>query len=178
MPESLEAQLTPQVRVMQIILAGLCAGPILFAAILLAIGSQKPREPAPLAGQQAEANGDELIEQIALGFGVLAIFVQGVVGRVVTDGGAKAALRASGPGGATEALAGAYQTGLIVSSAINEGGAFFNLVSYLITQSPWNMAMAALLVMSNVAKFPTVTKVANWAEAKAKQMNEEAALEG
>ncbi|MEQ8846977.1 hypothetical protein [Botrimarina sp.] len=176
MAQTLETKLVPWVRTMQIILAGLCAGPIVFAGILLAIGSQKPENPAPLAGQQVEADGDGLIEKIALGVGVLAIFSQGVVGRVVTDAAAKAAVGENQPGESAEALAGAYQTGLIVASAINEGGAFFNLVAYMITQSPWNMAMAALLVCSNAAKFPTVAKVANWAEAKARQLSEEAAL--
>lgn len=171
---TLQDRLAEPVRTMQIISAALIMGPIAFAIVVLAIGDQGPGDPAPIQGQAAAAPAVDPLQTIGLVVGLVAIFAQNVLGRVVSEAGVKAALTADGD--RVESLAGAYQTGLIVALAVNEGAAFLNLIAYMISPSVWNLAMAGLLIVSNAVKFPTVGRVATWIEMRERRIEDEKAF--
>ncbi len=62
----------------------------------------------------------------------------------------------------TGKLASAYLTQFIIGAAINEGLAFFASVAYLIGKNPIALALALLLVVALVARFPTRLRIASW----------------
>jgi len=168
---NLAEKLTPLVRTMQIINAAMILAPVVFAGIVLVIGDQGPVNPAPLRGQPAAPNRGAPLETVGLVSGLAAIVVQGIAGRSIAAAGVKTALAADGD--RVESLAGAYQTGLVVSLAINEGAAFLNLIAYMFSPNPWNLAMAGLLILANATKFPTVNRVITWVDACERRLKDE-----
>ena len=67
--------------------------------------------------------------------------------------GLKAA--ATPPGG----LPAAFLAQLIIGAAMNEGAAFFALVAYLIEKNPIALAVAIVLIVDVIARFPTAGRV-------------------
>lgn len=172
----LEQKLAPQTRTMQIIVAAMVVVPLIFAGVVLLIGSQEPQNPAPIQGEMVERRGGAAMGQIAMGFGLIALFVQQVMGRFVTSQAVNnLAVRAMNE---PERLGEAFMVGTIVSCAINEGAAFLNLIAYMSSQSIYNLGMALLLIASNAIKMPTVNKVVNWTQATEKRLSEERDLKG
>lgn len=171
---SLETKLAPQVRTMQLIVSAMVVVPLIFAGVVIAIGAQGPQNPAPINGQMVPQRGGVAMGQIALVVGLVALLVQQLMGRWVT-GQAVQNLRVQAMA-EPERLGEAFLTGTVVSCAINEGAAFLNLIAYMGSQSPYNLGMGVLLILSNAVKWPTVAKVAAWTEAKVRQLRDEAAL--
>ena len=172
----LREQLTPLCRQMQIIVGAMLLGTLVFGVVVMVIGGQGPQDPAPIQGEEVERRGDELIGTIAMFFGLAAVVMQQALGRLLADKTAKQlAARSADP---VESLGGAYMTGLIVSCAICEGAAFFNLIAYMLFQGWPNLAMAGLLALVIATKLPTVGRVAAWVEARQRDLADEAALDG
>lgn len=165
----LEQKLTTQVRTMQIIVVAMVVVPLIFAGVVLVIGAQTPEEPAPINGQVAPAaQGQLVVERMAMAAGLAAIFLQQVMGRHVRGQAVQNLIRQVMAEPAR--LGEAYLTGLVVSGAINEMAAFLNLIAYMNSQSPFNFGMAMLLIASTATKFPTCKRVAKWARAKAQEL--------
>lgn len=155
---TLEEKIAPQVRMMQIVVGGLAVSPIAFAGIALLIG--KP------IGADAAA----LLTKIALVLGLVMLFSQQIIGGVVCRKAAEGVMKRSGDD--PEALAGAYMAGLLVSSGLCIAGAFINLIAFMVTLEPINLAMGALLVLATLVRFPTVERVANWARGEQRRCAE------
>ena len=149
---NLESEITPQVRVMQIICLALAAGPIVFAGFVLATGSDRADDGEPVIS---------LIGYLMAGASLIA---GPLIGRAVSR---SQAVSPSQPRAITEAagfdpLCVAYQTGFIISSAVWEGAAFMNIMAYMMEGVPWNLIIAGVLVTLNLVKFPTTAGVADW----------------
>ncbi|TWT96800.1 hypothetical protein Pla108_25740 [Botrimarina colliarenosi] len=159
MPE-LEQKLAQPVRTMQIVILAMIVVPLIFAAVVLVIGSQAPEQPAPIRGEVVQQQGREAVGRIALMFGLVALFAQQWMGRFVTKQAVQNLARQAMK--EPERLGEAFVTGTVVSCAINEMAAFLNLIAYMSSQSWTNLAMGLLLIASNALKMPTVKKVAAW----------------
>lgn len=174
--EKLEAKLAPIVRTLRLIVLAMIVVPLIFAAVVLVIGGQGPQDPAPINGELVPQRGGAAMGQIALTAGLVALFAQQFLGRFVTGQAVKnLAVQSMGE---PERLGEAYLTGTVVSCAINEGAAFLNLIAFMASQSPYNLGMAVLLILSNAMKWPTVGKVADWARGTERRLTEEADLRG
>lgn len=172
--DDLPQKLSQQVRTMQIIVLAMIVVPLIFAGVVLAIGSQAPQEPAPIRGEVIpKGDGLVVIERLALLVGLVALVAQQWMGRFVTGQAIKnLTLRAMHE---PERLGEAYLTGLVVSGAINEMAAFLNLIAYMQSQSKLNLGMALVLIASTAIKWPWLDKVADWARDTAERLREEAA---
>ena len=151
-----EAVIGPRVRTMQIILAALVMGVLLFLVVAVALR----------AGGQVPAPPNDVLLPIALGFAALAAVVSVIVPRQIVAGGRRMIARGSSPAGTptpaagdTERLCGLYQTQLIVSAALLEGPAFFLLIVYLLQGDVLALAMVGVLLAAMAAKFPTRGRV-------------------
>lgn len=170
---SLHERLAPQARVMQIILTAMVVVPLLFGVIAVVLSAQPDAEPAPIQGAlppEPEGTGG-LLPTLALGIGLAALFAQQVVGNQVTEQGVKQALGdTQADGDRAESLAGALMTGSIVSGAINEGAAFFALITHMIEPSPWCLSIATILILSNLLKVPTLDRIVVWVESQQRRL--------
>ncbi|CAN0339703.1 unnamed protein product [Ectocarpus sp. 4 AP-2014] len=172
--DTLETKLAPQVRTMQIVVLAMVVVPLIFAGVVLVIGAQGPENPAPIQGEMIPQRGGATMGRIALGFGLVAMLAQQLMGRYVTSQAVQnLKVQAMGE---PERLGEAFMTGTVVSCAINEGAAFLNLIAYMASQSPYNLGMGLLLIASNAIKWPTLGKVAAWARMTAKRLKEEREL--
>jgi len=61
-----------------------------------------------------------------------------------------------------EELVPLFQTKLITAGALLEGGAFFNLIAFLIEKQWWSFGIALVLLMGIVLKFPTASQIENF----------------
>lgn len=168
MSKDLESQLALPVRNLRVIVAAMVVVPLIFAGVVLLIGSQEPENPAPVGGQMVERRGGDTIGQLAMIMGLIAIVAQQFVGRFVTKQAVQnLSVRAMGN---PERLGEAFIVGTVVSCAINEGAAFLNLIAYMSSQWYYNLGMALLLIASNALKFPSTRKVAAWARATTEEL--------
>jgi hypothetical protein len=153
---NLEEQIAPQVRTMQVIVAGLAASPVVFAVVAHLL----PQPPL---------NGDarSLLIRVALTVGLLTLVGQNVVQRVVAKQATRAARKIASDDPVR--FAGAYLSSLLLSSGIAEAGAMICLLVYWMTRDQLTFAMAILLVLSNLLKYPTAARVAVWAEGQMKR---------
>ncbi len=155
---SLEEAILPTVRQMQLVIGGLIVSPVLFVLFTIV---------APIHPLEAEAA--RVLTRIALVTGLVALVSYQPIGRYL-------AVRSAHLVGFKRAeeepsmLAGAYLSGEFVASAICEGAAFVNLLSFWVTRSPLGMAMAALLVLAAIRKYPTLRRVAAWVRSMTPQL--------
>ena len=152
------------VRAMQMICASLVMGVLFAAAVILTMPHNQIGQP------------NEALQIIGYAFGAMALAMSPLLGGVIKHSTAKQAL-ANGDA-TTLDLAAAYQTGMIVSLALNEGAAFFNLIAYWIAgSSPWNLALVGLLTLGNAWKFPTLSRVTDWIDTVQRRLKDEADLD-
>ena len=142
-----------QTLVMQVIVGAAAMGVLVFGMIVaVVLGPADTGEDAP-----------RVVAQVALLAALAALVGHRIIGSVVASAPAKGAT----DGGAADPsrLVGAYQTGLIVSLAMLEGAAMLCLVVYgFLYGDQWLLAMAGLLLMAILVKFPFAWKVQNWIE--------------
>ncbi len=165
----LEEAISPQVRVLQIIIGALVSGVMVFGILVTTVltehlDQEKVAEAAEAEGFEAEALEEPapVLQYLGYGLAATAIFMFNLVGPLVRNQALKQI-----PTPLEEHLdqtLGAYQTGAIISGAILEGAAFFNLIAYMIEGAIGNLATAVILVMGLASLFPTVSGVANWIE--------------
>jgi len=161
----------------QIIVGSLAAGVIVFWAVVTLVIDP---DPAP-AGGAGLLFGMPMLTAFSALFGVAVLAASILVPRLIVDG-AVAQLAKGGPhdrdageGAGTKQLrpeAGAaellpvYQTQLIIASALNEGGAFFAAIAYMLERHAAAILVAGVLLALLLSRFPTVDRVRGWIEAQ------------
>jgi hypothetical protein len=151
------------IRNVQIIIISLAVGPIVFAGIAVLHRANQP----PQHGS--------LLPYLAAGFGITALAARIFIGKSTvanqrdriaagTWSHGSNAPRANLPANMTngDRLLFVFQQKTIIESAIVEGAAFFNIISYLITGQWWSLAVAGVLVLVNLFPFPANDRVENW----------------
>ncbi len=149
----------------QLIAAGLMSGALVFAFIAVIVRG----------GALAARTG--MLTLLAAFFAVVTA-VASTVAIPIIDGAArrKIPLEASEATewmAATAELAQAFQMRTILSFALIEGAAFFNLVVVLIDGSILSLGIAAALVALMAIRFPTRLKFVSWLERQVQAAKEE-----
>jgi hypothetical protein len=159
-------KLAPQVRTLQIIVAAFVVGCITFGAIAFFLQVAPPLA----AGEQVFP----VVTSMALAFGGFALVAQVVLGPMLLKQSRQSLVQQEGesPDDAMRLLTGFYTTTIVVA-AFAEGACFFNLIAYMIEGSPYALAMAGLLVLTILMRFPTVNGVADWLESETRRVKEE-----
>jgi len=145
------APLAGQILVLRIIVAALALGVVVFAAYTVVHNFGKP---------QAFGQKLDIVGMAMLGFGALmllqGIVLPSVVFRMARPNSAATSQFAQHGPEAQRVLAiqSRIQTATIVGCALFEGGAFANLVWYMNTAELSHLAMACLLLLGILARFP------------------------
>jgi hypothetical protein len=135
-------------QTVQIIAAALIVGPLIFAGI--AYGATIGQPP-----------GDALLGYIAVGFSAMALVMSLVIPGVVISQKLRT-LGGQGSGIPTAAFFAAYQTQVIVRSALLEGAAFFCCIAYMSTRLWWTLGTALVLLAVMAVFFPTRSRFDDW----------------
>lgn len=163
----LEEAISPRVRAIQLIIGSLLMGVLIFGIMVTTV--LKGNLDQDQAAKAAQAKGFEgvefeepapLLQYIGYGFAAVAIAMFSIVGPFVRNQGLKQV-----PSPLEDHLdqsIATYVTGKIISAAILEGAAFFNLVTYMLEGAIGNLAVAGILAIGIASLFPTVSSVANW----------------
>ena len=163
--QSLGPKFDQQLRVMHIIAVALMMGVLMFFGVVL-VNTQ-----GDIFGQ-----GDPgMMTMIAAGFAGLMIVNHLVIPALVT----KAQLnkfKSEDPGpkdsdSSNDSLLAIYRIQLIITLALLEGAAFFNLISVMIEKHMISVIAAVVLLGLMVARFPTRTKVSWWIQDKLRELN-------
>lgn len=148
-----------RVRTMQIIALALMMGVVFFGVVALFIGINK--QP-----------GDPFLAIFAAVFaGIMTVTAMFAPSLVARSQGMQDAIDKAHPANdavessqAREAakLAAVYQTKMIITLALYEGAAFFNLVVYIDVVQWWSLAIAGGLLALMAISFPTRQRIDNW----------------
>lgn len=165
----------------QIIVGSLAAGVIAFWAVITLVIDPNPA-PAGGAGRAGGLFfGIPMLTAFSALFGVAVLAGSILVPRLIVDGAVAQLAKGrpydkdAGEGAGTKQLrpeAGAaellpvYQTQLIVASALNEGGAFFAAIAYMLERHSAAILVAGVLLALLLSRFPTVDRVRGWIEAQ------------
>jgi hypothetical protein len=184
--ESQRANLTGQIRTIQIITAALTAGALMFFLIVVAMG---------LGNAPAQA-ATPFITYVALGFTVMNLGVRQFVPSAVADAARRKLVEERRQSGrparyanvataevidrATDAnrLCGVYQTKTIISAAIVEGAAFLAMVAYQIEHWWPGLALAIALIVGLALHIPSQSRVEHWVEDQLRLAEQETQLGG
>lgn len=131
-----------------IIAGSLIMGVLIFGGI--ALSQRLGKEP-----------DEPMLTWVGAGAAAMLVIPAVVVPRLITNAGL-AKLESYEGDEAETALAGLYQTRMIVSQAIPEGAAFFNLVAYLIEGNWVSLGVVGGLLLMMLAQFPTQGRFENW----------------
>ena len=145
-------ELRPVLRTSQIIVGALVLGVLNFAAVAAFIRTTGPQGPPNQA----------FITYVALASAGIATVAHFIVSTVMTG-----QLRKSFVGdreGSVRPPAQAFQTLLIIRSAILEGAIFFCLVSYMPEGQTIAMVAAGVLLLLLLVQFPTMGRMSAWVE--------------
>jgi membrane protein YdbS with pleckstrin-like domain len=148
---------------MRIIAGALCLGVCVLAGVVLMLERRQVEEP--------------VLAFVALLVSVACVLAAAIVPRMMTGTpmressvGHSAAQSEASPDSdelnRVTQIMGIYQTRLIVSMALLEGAAFFNLVAYLIEGQVVNVAVAFVLLVLMMIQFPSRRRVEDWVEAE------------
>ncbi len=179
------AEVARLVRIGQIIVAGMAAGPTLFLVIVLWLGS---------LANQAGDDTQPLLTWLALGFAAVMVVLRFVIPSIVV--GRRRAAIARGvfqPGQGANAPTPQFQqfldrtgdagllwlvflTKTILAGATLEGAALFLLVAYLIEGDALSLVVAAVLILGIVAMMPTRLGVLHWIEDQLRHVEQERQL--
>ena len=162
---SASQEFSARVRIMQMVLGSLVAGPAFFA-IIVAVMRQGRNFPAPAT---------PIMTYIQIGFSVLCFIAQAFIPNLVVASGRrkiKTGTFPPTPVSTTAAdldneermLATLYLTQLIVRAAFLEGGVFALLIAYLIEGELVGAVVAGLFWLRIVTLFPTRDRVECWIE--------------
>ncbi|MCC6127343.1 MAG: hypothetical protein IT426_20470 [Pirellulales bacterium] len=173
-------ELPGRVRAMQIIVAALVMGCVVFAVVAIVV--------SPLIPTDADS---KLVTYLALGVAVLAMIPRAVVPTIIVATGRKKILgnlkqnstqRDAGTRGirfdeleeeAGRQAISLLQSKLIVSAALIEGPTFFLLVAYMLECSPIALAAAGIMALLLALHFPSFGRAAEWIEGQLRLLKEE-----
>jgi peptidoglycan/LPS O-acetylase OafA/YrhL len=161
------------VRTAQMIVAALVVGVLVFAGVVyfMNMGGQPPQ-------------GQPMISMIMAALGATVIvarfFIPGLVVqsscRGIADGTWKpAASNQPGylpPSNEREKLLSVYLSKTIIGAALLEGGAFANLVAYLLEGQWYSLIFGIALALAIAAGMPTKTGVESWVDRQLRQVEE------
>ena len=143
--EEHQSELRSVVPTVRIILFALANGALVFGVIVYWLKRDADPDPG-------------LVSYLAAATAFLAIPLAVVLPQAL----AKSAGGISLPG----SLGHRFLTTKVVSGAVLEGSAFFNLTVYLIEASPLNLIVAAAILVLIVRLIPTYESAVRWAEGK------------
>ena len=171
--------LAKRVRTLQIIVAAMALGVLVFLAIVLVVpaehtGPAEPGDPLPI------------VTTLALAEGLAAFFIGPLLsGVVVTIGRRKLAASApsSGPTTSTglasrpatsqgdaDKLMGLYTTKTLIGAAIYEAAALFLCAAYLVEHNRLVPILAALLAAGLLVQIPTHDRVQQWLDEQRREL--------
>jgi hypothetical protein len=158
----IETFLAPRLQVMRIITIALINGVLIFTGIAIYMRNSGSMQDAP-------APPTPLITYFSIFFAAAMLLAQFVIPRLVEATVRKGIVRNPPPSGTTlpgdySALSALYQTRLLIAEALLEGPAFFALIAYLVEGQWPALAVAVLLLLFLVSKFPTMTGLTAWLE--------------
>ncbi len=171
-----EADIQAQVRTMQIVVVALAAGVIFFGVLTVTVfrdATRPPVAPGPMI------LGLPLLTALAAVVGALTLIASIVAPRLMVANGLRmiaggltldetrptsSGQRQVYPAGDVGRLLPLFQAQLIVASAMNEGGALFALLAYMMEGEPLSLAVAGALLAVLLSRFPTVDRVGTWLE--------------
>jgi hypothetical protein len=180
MPQSWRDELPGRVLAMQIIVAALVMGCVVFAIVAIVVSAS-----------MAANDDSKLITYLALGVAVFAMIPRAVAPTIMVSAGRKKILEqlkgksAQGDAGTRtvrfdelEDEAGRHaipllQGKLIVSAALIEGPTFLLLVAYMLERSPIALAAAGFMVLLLAMHFPTFDRAAEWIDGQLRSLKEE-----
>src|SRR5262245_52334388 len=168
-----ENDLGPFVRSLQIVVAALLMGVVMFTGVAVFI--QLPNQ------RNAQQPGLGLLTMVAIGFAAMATAAGMVVPAAIVKNSRRRIKKGdwTPPQGAAGSqqlnrllsehreagkLAMVYQTKTIVAAALPEGAAFFANIAYLLEGSFISLGLVAALLLVIVGQFPTVPRVSGWIE--------------
>ena len=173
---AIEEAISPQVRVMQIILGAMIMSVLVLMIVVTTV--LKSEKPASLPEENPAANGTNesgesvpVLSYAGYGFGAMALVSSFILGPLVCKN-----LISQVPTPLENNLnktVAAYQSGLIASAAICEGGAIFNIIANMIDGQFANLAMAIILLFAIASLLPTNSRVANWIDDASRQRREQ-----
>jgi hypothetical protein len=161
------AELSARVRTMHIVLAGIAAGPVVLAIIVA--GMRQGRNLPPPA--------TPIVTYTLIGMSVLLFIAHLFIPNPVVASGRKRIKAGTWetpplPTSVNDLeeeermLATLYQTGLVLKSALLEGGVFALLIGFLVEGELASAVIAGLLWIRLVSLFPSRAKVERWIENK------------
>lgn len=176
MMSAIEEAISPQVRVMQIIVGAMIMSVLVLMVVVTTV--LKSDNTASLPQDTPAANSENeteeaipIVSYIGYGFGAMALVSSSIVGPLIRKSMVSQVPTPldSNLGKTVEA----YQSGLIISAAICEGGAFFNIIANMIDGQFASLAMAIILLIAIASFLPTNSRVANWIEDASRQRREQ-----
>jgi len=163
--QSLGPAFDQQLRGMQIIASALMMGVLMFFGVVLVIAK------GDIFGQ----GNPGIVTMIAAGFAGLMIVNHLVIPGLVTKAQLNQLKSQNSDGQNSEqkaaSLLGIYRIQLIITLALLEGAAFFNLVSVMIEHHILSLIAAIVLLGLMAVRFPTRTKVSWWVQDRLRELN-------
>jgi hypothetical protein len=185
MPSSLDApwhaDAAKQARILQIIVAALVMGCLIFLLTTLSIGRavKPPAQPIPLP-----------LAWIPCGVLAVEAIAWMVVMQTLTAKARRAIVKSTDPAAAkgtipflptqksgqsptasqdaenrdARSLLPVYQTKTIISAAMFEGLGFFGTIAYLVEGNPISLGLAVLMILGVAGHFPTPGRIVGWVE--------------
>lgn len=160
-------------RTVQIIVFALVSGVVMFMAIVLLFMG---------AGVQPFDTG-AVVSMVMAAFGASAILARLLVPGLMVDANCRRI--AQGSGNANQRHPGAklpdtdegklmqvFLTKTIVGSAFLEGGAFANLIAFMLEGQIYSIVLSVLLLLGILAGFPTRSGLSEWLETQSRRLRE------
>ncbi len=174
MVEQRLSALTPLVRTLQIIVAALASGVLMFALITVFRpgGGFKPWDTNAIVSVILAIVS---IGMIPARWFVPAILVQAATRQIALAGTSSNTARDHQPAATDDdefRLLAVFQTRTIIAGAILEGTALMNLVAFLLEGQAYSFVLALLCLAGILAGFPTQHAVTGWLEHQLRRVRE------
>ncbi len=181
-PINLETELRPQVRTLQIIVAALPMGAVVFLTGTLVIRSgDEPAVADPMVA------GLGLMTLMALFMTVSVVVARLIVPALMTSSARQSIANGTWQPQATGAvtkeffertgdagkLCVVYTTRTIVAVALLEGAAFMAIIAYMMEGSTVALGLSIALIAAILLHFPTAPRVVAWIERQLRRITEE-----
>jgi hypothetical protein len=159
--------LTPHLRTLQIIVVSLILGCFVFLAIVLFV---------PLGGEGKPNVNDTVLKHAAIGYTIIICLVWLTIPQRVVSSALQSFAKNQQSADAetiTRSLLGIMQNHTILSAALIESAAFFNLIAFMLERHTVNLFMAIILIAAIATYFPTSAGVTDWLERQGRRLREE-----
>jgi hypothetical protein len=186
-PET-EDPLRPIVRTSQIIVASLISGPLIFLTVAFLLAPIVAPRAAPAPGPPGVSLA-LIFNGLVIAFGAAAIVMSFILPPLVSANGRKAAVNrrlaqntagGTGKGGKLQpieeiqtSLIPQFPAQLIVGAAILEGAMFFAGVATLLVGGLIAPAIAIVLMIVLIARFPTESRAQLWLDQQREKLRDE-----